>query len=556
MKVKEMLRSVASGLAATAVALSSAVCSFAADSESGPTALGVSSGIFSGAFESFQTALESKGDFGYKADLNITFGHGFKTVAEIDEDIKSIDISAVANSKDGKASADINVKYDSKSLVTLNGIYDSSNEKFYAKIPELNDAYLSGTKDEIEKLAASYMDLDDDDYDYIVGTEDYVSYDNIDYEKIEQALKDLDPEEFAKHLNEYADLIKEKLPEGKDTDAVTGEIDGHAYNYSAKSYTVTGNDAKSAVKAVADKAKSDDYFKKLAENCGLDEKAYNEMLYSLTSEFDDMTAEDLKEEAKFNVCYDGDSFRGIIVKNDDGDSGIVFVLNDDYVGLHMIDTYGLLVNNFYLSLSDFDFDNNNAKFKLKLILENNSENDDDIKAVIDIVSDSTEEKQNVTANLNVNEYDCITVKFTGEKIEPTDVTIPTENVYSIADSADLAKYLSNCDVEGFKNNLKNVLGESLYNTLINAFNGSNYEDYDEDSDPSDDSELAIAPSPTSEKKTNDSSSNGGSAKTGANNGNAKTSSNDRSVNTGVAAGAAVVAISLVGVAILMTKKNK
>lgn len=84
MEIKKILKSMTSGLAAVAVAASTAIGGYAANFNSGLTNVGVSNGILSQIFEPVQSLFDGKTDFGYKSNLNITFGDGFKKVAEID----------------------------------------------------------------------------------------------------------------------------------------------------------------------------------------------------------------------------------------------------------------------------------------------------------------------------------------------------------------------------------------------------------------------------------------------------------------------------------------
>ena len=130
----------------------------------------------------------------------------------------------------------------------------------------------------------------------------------------------------------------------------------------------------------------------------------------------------------------------------------------------------------------------------------------------------------------------MSLTLTGEKTVPNDIMIPTENVYSMGSLSDIAEYAASSDLQGFLMNLKNVLGDELFNELFGEMMI--------DPEPVPDSELDSTDKPnssgngdvTSKKPVSD-------------------SDKDKSPDTGSAVGISLAAVILTGFAVIASKKK-
>lgn len=217
MKKRKILSAISSVLIGTAIAISSTVTCFAQNEETEKTPL-------SSAFNVLTKKLEEEEneDFAYKCSLDLELSKAMSK--DIGTEIKPINISGIINQKDGKASLDGKIKYNSKDLLNLNGIYDIDNEKAYLKVPEISNSYISGSMADIEKI------LNDVNVDENGETNDIISGD----EMPEINFPELDAEATMEKLMDYLAVAAENLPELKDSEGISGEISGHKYDFTAK----------------------------------------------------------------------------------------------------------------------------------------------------------------------------------------------------------------------------------------------------------------------------------------------------------------------------------
>lgn len=582
MNVKGALKSLLAGALAAVVAASGTVVCFADDDDFSPPSTGVS-GIVTKLTDLLDEIPDEKTDFGYNANLNIKFGKGISDALEME--LKPIDVNAVINSKDGKASADINAKYDSKSLATLNTVYDSESGKIYFKVPELSDAYLSGTEEEIEKLFTDYLgeDIEIDDEETSVDISGGFDGD------ILSVLKDIDVAELSDHICEYIDFLEEKASAFlTDGEPVSGEIEGNAYSFTVKTYSFKGSDLKSITEVLVEKAKADDYMKEIAAKFGTTEKEYNDELDGMIEDFDDMTVAEFNAVKTLDIYYNDGVFSGY--KFDDGDEfhkKVVFLDNDDVFALNIdsddgyekntvsgscVPSYGKVNGSFksvtkgeyyeeteIVTLKDLGLDLGVLHGNVRIETVTNYEDEEPYKSVLDFTSNSTEDKLDLSLNISQDDEDIMTISLTGEEIDPVDVVIPSENVYSLADSAELTKFMSTCDFDGFMENIKNVLGDDLYSLFVDIFSEGSAEGEDPDSsDPdSEDEPDAVDPTPTTNTDSDTDKGADSDKNKGSNSKSSVTtkSGNDKSVNTGATAGLAIVSIALAGIAVMVSKKK-
>lgn len=453
--------------------------------------------------EQAEKAIKGELEFAYDANLNVTFGSVMKDLVGVE--LKPIDVSTSAKQKGKKTSADIAVNYDSKSLVSLNSVFDHTTETIYFKVPELSDAYLTGTVNDFAELAKSGEKL--------VPSEDEKSTSaDIDLNKdMLNVLKGIDFEKLGDDLDTYVDLIKEKAPEAKKGDNISGEIDGHKYDYTTKSYEINGNDVKTIVSAVVDKAKEDSLIKDIAIAMGCSEDEYNSDLDSAKSSINESIDEEIKDKTfTVDIYYDNDILKGFKTNFDGADVNVILIDNDDVFAMDYIIKFdGTEVTLKGSAAKTDDKINGEFKFNANMQEEGNfngkfvvtdleakegifkgtisSEFNLNVSGVIItpkivIKSNSTNDKLDLSCSLGMGDVDYVTLAMTCEKTDASDITLPTGTMYNMTNEDDMKKYMSSCDVNKLTENIKSALGEELYNAIISDSDDDiyDYENYDED----------------------------------------------------------------------------
>ena len=537
-------------------------------------------------FDSISNVMDGNSEFAYNANLNLK-------LSETEFEVKPIDISAVIQQKNRKTSADLNVMYDSKSAVTLNAVYDHENEIAYLKVPEINNAYLSVKEDELynfgELINALFPSDDyeddynyDDDYNYGDDSEydddyddsDYedIGYEDLNIENILSILESVDLEALEQDIADYLELIETKVT-CVDGEPLTGSINDYDYSLASKVYNITGQDFQNIVNAVADKAKNDSLLKSIAGQIGLTENDYLEMINEIVEEVNDMRPSELAEKMVVTVYLDGETVVGLGVKDSETETHDIIIANENFIGIDQFyaDEYnknsvigGLSVNGNKIngSFNDVTSYADNTYTSEKTTLENVSfdngvftgvikiENEDNIyeeeglnKSTKIITSNSTSDKLDITLTQSDNGKETLSMTLTGEKTVPTDIQIPTENVYSMGNIQDIAEFAASSDLDGFMMNLKNVLGDELFELLFGEMSFDPDIDSDPKTDPGNDSNVADSGVVTVKKPSSDSKDSNSNA------------NNDKSPNTGAVTGVSLAAVLLAGISVVITKKK-
>lgn len=529
MKIKKLIKSVVTGLTACTIAISSSVCCFA-DEDNGNS---ISLGSVTKLFKLFDKPFSDDENYAYKENLNIKFGEGMNEI--VGEKLKPVDILGTKNVKDGKMSYDLGIKYNSKSLCTVQTIFDDKTGINYLRIPELSDAYLSGTD---EETALNFSDLiygDDSGLSSVLGS-------------IENLLDmtdgiDLNFENDLQILYAVLAIIFDSFPAGTAGSNISGDIDNYTYDYTSTVYTIDRKDLLSIIKSSAKQAKNDDDLKVLAKDMGFDEANLNALIDDIEYFFSQIV-EESESPISLKLYDDEGDFGGfgitagekeilnfILIDNDEA-FAIDFNLNADYlqysfIGSMTTDT-GKMTGAFTLiTLTNYDEDEDVSSETVKITLKDFELIDSSIISgnvkiettekysnmttpdvtVFDLNSDSTSEKVNMTLNVIKNSKEFLTLTFTSEEIEPVDIELPTESVYSITKQDEREKYLKSCDIDGFLMNAKNVLGDKLYAFIESYFYDDPSNDPSEsslseqDSNSSNDSSV-ISKESSSDVKTN------------------------------------------------------
>ena len=79
---------------------------------------------------------------------------------------------------------------------------------------------------------------------------------------------EFDTDAMTENLGKYIDAALGAMPEGKEGEEVSGDIEGYDYTSTTKTYTITGKDFANMLKAVLEEAKNDENLKSLYEQIG------------------------------------------------------------------------------------------------------------------------------------------------------------------------------------------------------------------------------------------------------------------------------------------------
>lgn len=432
--------------------------------------------------------------------------------------LKSVSVSSDVKVKGESSAADICLDYDGERLVTLNTVY--SDNTAYFRVPELNEAYVKGN---VEQLI----------------TEEIGNYgEEIEIpEEVQNALNAFDGEKCSRLLNDFLDIVRDGLPEGKNSGETSGKINGISYKYDVVTVEVTEEDVRNISVALIEKFRGDSDVKalydafnaaaeeRLAENGDVpDEKLpefdeYCQMLLDLVNE-DVSDSSESSQSLKFKLFYDGDRLMGFSSSEDDEDITAVMIDSEEEfaVGISGINSDGEETRlDFSVTGKDGDYEgklnfvsaeDTDMNFTAGFVSDTEEQNVDSgvykgtlevyltseghtLKAVIDSDCDMDSSKAAVSVLFDDKQY--FTVEFESVITNASDVTLPTGKVYDISNEADMQEYSEGCDLQGFEQYLKDALGEELYDALTDEF--SQPTEYDE---PMIDAPAYDLPEPTDE----------------------------------------------------------
>lgn len=445
-----------------------------------------------------QDIISGEVDYAYEGSVSLKFGEAI--TKDLDTDIQEFGMSASSQQKAGNESAEIALTYGGKKIVTVDQVYSRENsEVMYVKIPELSDAYIKVNREDAEKYVEEDFGYDLDGYTQAV--------DDIDF----------DVDDFEADIKAYEKVIKDNFPAVKEEGTKSGTIDGVAYEYTSKSYDITGPDAQKIAVAVLEKVKTEETLKKAYDDRMQEmystlyngvydsddelpiptfEDSINEMIDSIKEE--DFADDNSKLLLETYEDADGE-FMGFEFKPDgeDGELRYIVVSNDTAEGIDLffdagdgtqMKAYGSMkaegdaVNGGYtISATDDGAETVKVAYTVK-----------DVKAVGDnfagtikvdlsytedgetssmwyeIASKSTADDVDVSFDFGMNNESAFTLTVTGKKTEASDVEIPGDGatIYDALDEEQMNKYLESCDVEGFQEKIKENLGEELYDQLF------------------------------------------------------------------------------------------
>ena len=462
----------------------------------------------SNTIEKAEKIAKGETDYACEADVNVSFGPALSE--ELEETPKDFGMKISSKQKGGKEGADIVFNYGGQQLLTVNESYSrDQDEVLFVKIPELSDAYIKVNR----KDAEQYL-KDDFGYDinsYADAAEDV----------------DFDVQAFEDDLKTYEQTFKDNMPAVKDESKKSGDIEGVSYEYTAKSYEITGADVLKVSNAMLDKAKTDEQFRKLYDDSMA--KAAEQMAdrYALGSQETPPTYDEFIDQMKESVNSEmtGDSSKADFITYEDkdgelkgfelkpqGEEGIfkyVIVSDDKAEAMDMNfdsgdgEKFSLLgsmkseddaVNGSYTFNADADGekmefiysvddlaaagDNFTGSVRVDFRVDNGY---DPFSAWTEVSSTSDADNVNVVYDIGYNGQNAVKMTVNSKKTEASDVEMPGTDakVYDALNDEEMNKYLEGCDVEGFNNKMKSVLGDKMYNDIM----GGGYSGYDSYSEP-------------------------------------------------------------------------
>jgi hypothetical protein len=473
------------------------------DTDSGKSGGGKSTALtVDQAAESIEAQLDkaqqiAKGELegGYKAQIKYSAPSG--------GEIGDVSMTMEAKQKDKMSAVDYSLGYNSDTLLSANVVYDNENETAYVKIPELSEAYLTGTADDINALleeSAESVYYGTAYTDSMAVTSSALSIDEI---------EDIDFEALFSDLSGYADTIKENAPAATDGENRKVEVDGASCELTTKVYTVTGSDVVKILNAVAEKGRTDETLKSTLTSLGMTEDDYNEMWDELT----DVDDEESDDEAVFDVYYLGENVAGWAVSADDEeyymisaqtDSNVIVDWNivSDGEGLTAkgaVDVDGDTLNGTVkaeILSQSYDVDYNTFTETSTVEISYNALTVTDDSVVGEVVYTISAEDDNAVVTVDFNNAgddfdtsfsitengeDMGKVSVTMQQTDASDITVPSGTMYKMTDETELETYLGNCDIEGWEAKVQAALGDELYNEFFGSADDDDYT-YDDDFD--------------------------------------------------------------------------
>ncbi|MBQ9375352.1 MAG: hypothetical protein IJU04_03315, partial [Ruminococcus sp.] len=521
--LKQTITKAFSGILSVAIALSCVCVVSESDAKAYDmydlVSLSLTDGIL-GDYVNGENLLDGKTPFAYKVNMNAQFSDNEDGI-----DVKPFDVSALVRQKDNKAAADINMKYDGKNLATYNTIYDHNTKTTYLQIPELSDAYLKATGDEsivllllsdilrnpenIDNYYGEYEEevssVPDDDEDENEDDEDEYTYPDYDLEALIKMLDGINVDAIYNDVQSYYNTLKPliKVPETK---SEVKSIGGRDFTIDSEMYEVSGQDVQNMINAIADKLKNDNVAKDILSKFGSDEKSYNKRVQEAIDYYNDLRPSELAKKAqiiifkmggkivgagyiddvekiqKRNILIVDNGFVGVetVERNEDDETTTTGGLTIDDNGINGVidhnykeDSDGKTYNNERTVFENVTFANGIPVGKIVKRTEDNYDGEDS-NSRMELTSSINDGVVTINCVESENDKEISNVTITVEPVEPTDIEIPTENIYSVGDKEQLKAYIESADVDGFFANLKSVLGDELYEKLFGE------EDEDED----------------------------------------------------------------------------
>ncbi len=444
--------------------------------------------------DSFSGVFAGKANTASKTEATIEFGEGITDT--IGTDVKPLSLTSETKLKGTDAGTDISIAYDGTNLASINGVYDSESETIYIKVPELSDAYLSAS---IEDIKAFIDEAVSDEMGDLGAVSELLPATAL------KKLTELKVDEYEDILNDYIKVISDNLPDDSAEDDFAGTIGEAEYSYKAKTFSITADNAKSIVESVFDKLKDDEKVKNLAVSVlgsmlDITEDNYSSIIDEAENSILDEIGESTKSQ---DVClvFDGKNIVGIrsdaatIVGIDRKDA---YAISAEIEGINSslvaTNDNGKLDMDFSLDVKETDeTDNMSLAMKIddmKIVDKENGLSSGDAEIIASFgesklklqLSEKAETaKQNTEINFSVDDVEYAKIALITEITDASDITTPSGTIYTLDE---IDKYQSSMKINKLLLNVQEALGDDLFASISGLLLGEENQDTysDEDAD--------------------------------------------------------------------------
>ncbi len=423
-------------------------------------------------------------DKAYSGEIKLELGKSLAASMGVGN-IEELCLSSDTKAKNGNFSTTLAFSYGGDEVISGEVIREGETGRIYMGVPKLSDGYLYADESYIETLMQEAT----------AGMAIEAMPSTVDNTAALEAFEDVD---FDAMIEEYAQTVKDNLPEGTDAGKTEGEIGGVSYTLDVKKVSLSGQDALNVITAVTQKLKSDETVSKILDEMG-DPEAKQDFYEELDGMSEGMSDDDLSGTAEFDIYYQDGSFAGFAFANPDDKSEKVeiflyveetaccgkFALPGTDDDVSMTGSAKLEDNATSVSI-DVAASDMSMKFAIddfKIVDEESGaftgsvdfsvDSGENGSVSVNMESKSTAKKLDLSASVKVNSEKLVDVTVMGSETKASDVKIPDGKLFDISDEAQLEEYGSTIDVEKFQSDLKKTLGDDLYGKM---FGGNSFED--------------------------------------------------------------------------------
>ncbi len=459
-------------------------------------------------FTAVDSVSEASSDVkeGFKTTLTVIPGEEMLAESE-STSIKSVGFSASAMVDNKISAQDISVLINDENVITAKTYIDANIPAAYFSIPELSDDLIMVSVDDLDEVIDDMTAINELTTTLTESTESLTT-----------SLEELGiTKEVFDRINErYINLVFESIDDVSRATNVEGDVNGAEFKYTTLTVELTYQDLYDISVDVLEEVKEDedikDIFMKaydevatLATTEGAEmEMTADQMYADFIADIDQMLAEmdepedseefDMDDEfAKVVEWLDKDNnlvgFElSSLVKDEEFSMGMLMVDNDKEYAIEewVFDGYSVAMQvdgylekegkaitgfinvsvdgeemnfNFDKFLVDEEADVISGSFDATMITGYDEYQE---KMGIKFTADTTNSVKTTSMTMLENDKEMLTFKLVNETIPFTSIVIP-EYKYTIDQ---MEEYLENCDTEAYLDDMKNKLGEDVYNEIM------------------------------------------------------------------------------------------
>ncbi len=459
-------------------------------------------------FTAVDSVSEASSDVkeGFKTTLTVIPGEEMLAESE-STSIKSVGFSASAMVDNKISAQDISVLINDENVITAKTYIDANIPAAYFSIPELSDDLIMVSVDDLDEVIDDMTAINELTTTLTESTESLTT-----------SLEELGiTKEVFDRINErYINLVFESIDDVSRATNVEGDVNGAEFKYTTLTVELTYQDLYDISIDVLEEVKDDDDIKDIIM------KAYDEVATIATTEGSEMemTAEEMyaefvsgidemlegMEEPEDNDEFDmDDEFAKVVewldkdnnlvgfelsslVKDEEFSMGMLMVDNDKEYAIEewVFDGYTVAMQiDGYLEKEDkavtgyinMSVDGEEMKFNFdKFLVDEEADvisgsfdatmvtgyDEYQEKMGIKFTADTTNSVKTTSMTMLENDKEMLTFKLVNETIPFTSIVIP-EYKYTIDQ---MEEYLENCDTEAYLDDMKNKLGEDVYNEIM------------------------------------------------------------------------------------------